>query len=307
MNEEPKPLSADDNFNAALQRLDELVQEFDELPFPDVREKAFEMLQLIDAVHRESLGRLIAFIHQQGHPELVLRAAHDPAVQTLLHLYDFLPTEDREQVELALEAIRPYIHSHGGQVQVLGVEEGIVHLRLTGTCHGCAGSVNTLQRGIEVALRDHYPRFQRIEVHDAAPVPTHQAPGVIPIDQLKTVSRREMRQPVFTRVAAVQDIPIGTYKVFEVDHTRAFIANVNGEIFAVHNNCPGSAAPLNLGRFKPPIIVCPWHNETWDIRTGKRLDGERGPNLQVLPVAIVDGTIQLAIDTAPVNGGPENA
>ena len=86
-------------------------------------------------------------------------------------------------------------------------------------------------------------------------------------------------------------------KAFDVDSVRILLANVAGEIYAVHNTCPGSAAPLDLGSFSPPIVVCPWHNEAYDIRTGKRVDGTPGPSLAVLPIAIVDGSIQLAINT----------
>jgi nitrite reductase/ring-hydroxylating ferredoxin subunit len=132
-------------------------------------------------------------------------------------------------------------------------------------------------------------------------LPAEESPDFIPLDQLGTLPRREMRQPIFTPVARTQDIAVGSHQIFDVENVHALIANVSGEIYAVRNNCPGSAAPLNLGPFKPPIIVCPWHNEAWDIRTGKRSDGQAGLNLKVLPGAIVNGTIQLAVNTTHVN------
>ncbi|MBI4672595.1 MAG: NifU family protein [Chloroflexi bacterium] len=191
-----------EEFQATLQRLDELVREFDALSLPQVREKAFAMLQAIDAIHRAGLGRLIAFLHQQGQLDLILRGAHDPIINTLFQLYDFLPLDDRTQVETALELVRPYIHSHGGEVQVLDVKDGIVHLRLTGACYGCAGSTMTLRRGIESVLAENYPGFRGIAVHDAAPEITHAAPGFIGIDQIavNTIagapsSAREPEQP----------------------------------------------------------------------------------------------------------------
>ncbi len=285
-----------------MQRLHDLVEEFENLPFPEVREKAFEMLQAIDYVHRESLGRLIAYIHEQGHPELVLRAAHDPTVRALLQLYDFLPSDDREQVETALASIRPYIHSHGGEVEVLDVQEGIVHLRLAGACHGCAGSAMTLRRGIELALRQNYPGFKEMQVHDAAPEVTHAAPSFISLDQVGT-AERQVRKPVFEEIARVEDVPLGKTKDVRLEHDWILLANVNGEIYAVRNRCPGSAAPLNLGTFRSPVVVCPWHNESWDIRTGKRTDGQ-GANLQVLPIAIVDGIVKVAVNAVPENAAP---
>jgi Fe-S cluster biogenesis protein NfuA/nitrite reductase/ring-hydroxylating ferredoxin subunit len=240
---------------------------------------------------------LLSYIHRQGHIDLVLRAAHDPIINTFLQLYDFLPQDERTQVETALEVIRPYIHSHGGEVEVLGVEEGVVHLRLSGSCYGCAGSTMTLQRGIEAALQENFPGFRGIEVHDAAPQITHAAPGFIALDEIGPTPRREIRRPVFQELARLQDIPPGAMKVFEVDKIWVLVTNVGGEIYAVNNHCPGSAAPLHIGHFAPPIVVCPWHNEAWDIRTGKRSDGEKGPNLQVLPVAVNEGVIRVAVNT----------
>jgi len=66
----------------------------------------------------------------------------------------------------------------------------------------------------------------------------------------------------------------------------------------VRNTCPGSVAPLELGSYSPPVLVCPWHNEAYDIRTGKRADGESGPGLAVLPVTVVDGSVQIAVNTS---------
>ena len=85
---------------------------------------------------------------------------------------------------------------------------------------------------------------------------------------------------------------------FDVDGARVLVANVAGEFYAVRNNCPGSMAPLDLGSFSPPIVVCPWHNDAFDIRTGKRSDGVQGEGLAVLPIAIVGDSIQLAVNTA---------
>jgi nitrite reductase/ring-hydroxylating ferredoxin subunit len=57
-------------------------------------------------------------------------------------------------------------------------------------------------------------------------------------------------------------------------------------------------APLGLGVFTPPIIVCPWHNEAFDVRTGKRVDGGRQPALEVFPVTVRNGTIAVALPVA---------
>jgi nitrite reductase/ring-hydroxylating ferredoxin subunit len=85
---------------------------------------------------------------------------------------------------------------------------------------------------------------------------------------------------------------------YRVDDVPVLVANVGGEVYAVRDHCPGGAAPLRLGSFSAPILACPWHNEAYDIRTGKRADGGNGSGLSVLPVAIVNGAIQLAVNVS---------
>ena len=46
------------------------------------------------------------------------------------------------------------------------------------------------------------------------------------------------------------------------------------------------------------VLVCPWHNCAFDIRTGARLDGEEGEGLKVIPVAMRNGNMQVAVNVA---------
>lgn len=307
-------------FQAAGGQLDALVQAFEALPFPEVRDMAFDMLQAVDTVHREPLRRLVAFLHAHGQAEMLDHAAEDPMIRTLLLIYDLVPSEERTQAEAALDLVRPYMQSHGGAIDVLHVEDGVVHVRLSGACHGCAGSAMTLKRGVEAALREGFPGFQRMEVHEpeakiVVDAPQRVANPRLEIIPLTLVSREpasppstpahistpyQVRRPVFKTIAQTADVPRGTMRGFDVDGARILIANVAGEFYAVWNSCPGSMAPLDLGTFTPPIVVCPWHNDAFDVRTGKRSDGQHGEGLAVLPIAIAGEDIQLAVNTVAI-------
>lgn len=286
-------------YQAVGQHLNELVQEFEALPFPQVKEKVFDLLQTIDLLHREGLNRLVVLLQQHGQTQALDQAAQDPIVHTLFSLYDLVPADDLTQVNLALEAVRPYIHSHGGQVEVLQVVDGVVHLRLGGACQGCAGSAITLKRGIETALREGYPGFKGIQTHD--PVPTRPAiatavAGFITLDKLDALPHRRARRPIFKQVARLAELPDGGMRAFDVDGVAVLVANINGEVYAVRDRVPNSMAPLSLGSFSPPIVVGPWTNDAFDIRTGKRADGMAGPGLDVIPVAVADDTIRVAVN-----------
>jgi Fe-S cluster biogenesis protein NfuA len=74
-----------------------------------------------------------------------------------------MPVLDR--IEAALDTLRPYIASHRGSVEVVDYDDadGLLTLRLGGTCHGCAASTLTLRQGIEVRLRDAVPEVRRVQ------------------------------------------------------------------------------------------------------------------------------------------------
>jgi Fe-S cluster biogenesis protein NfuA len=70
-----------------------------------------------------------------------------------------------DRIEQTLDTLRPYIASHRGQVEVVDFDEqdGVLLVRLGGTCHGCAASTVTLKQGIELRLRDAVPEVRHVE------------------------------------------------------------------------------------------------------------------------------------------------
>jgi len=70
----------------------------------------------------------------------------------------------KDQVEAALDKIRPALQADGGNVELVDVEDsGRVKVRLTGACHGCPMSQMTLKMGIEKALRESVPGVTAVE------------------------------------------------------------------------------------------------------------------------------------------------
>ncbi len=69
----------------------------------------------------------------------------------------------REKVEKTLNLVRPNLQADGGDVELLGVEDGVVKVKLKGACHGCPMAAMTLQMGIERILKSQVPEVQRVE------------------------------------------------------------------------------------------------------------------------------------------------
>jgi Fe-S cluster biogenesis protein NfuA len=69
----------------------------------------------------------------------------------------------RERVIKALERVRPYLQSDGGDIELLEVTDDLsVKVKLTGACHGCPFSMQTLKAGVEQAIMKEVPEIKKV-------------------------------------------------------------------------------------------------------------------------------------------------
>jgi Fe-S cluster biogenesis protein NfuA len=125
---------------------------------PGARTAATEAVAAVVELYGEGLQRLLAL-----EPELAARAAADPAIAELLLIHGLHPVPLAARVEAALDEVRPYLRSHGGGVELLGVDDGVVQLRLEGACNGCPSSAATLRSAVDDAIQRAAPDVERIE------------------------------------------------------------------------------------------------------------------------------------------------
>jgi Fe-S cluster biogenesis protein NfuA/nitrite reductase/ring-hydroxylating ferredoxin subunit len=260
-------------FNEAVAELDTLVQTLER----EGDERALMLLELVDAIHRPAL-------------ELIARGdTEHPLARTLLAMYDLAPVDDAVLAEEALDSVRPYVESHGGRVDLVRVEDGVVTVRMSGACQGCAASAMTLRRGIEQALREHYPDFREVVAEEPDGAAEPAGPKLLQIEDL--------RRPVFEDAGAAGEP--GQLRTIEADGVSVLLANVGGDVYAFRNGCAVDGLPLEGGRLTGDgVLVCPWHNCAYDARSGKRVDEPGEPGLPVVPVALQDGTVRVAVNVA---------
>jgi Fe-S cluster biogenesis protein NfuA len=146
-------------------------------------EPALELVQALLDLYGEGLSRILA---RDGGVAAAL--AGDEVVSHLLLLHGLHPVPLRERVVGALDEVRPYLSSHGGGVELLGLEDGVVRLALHGSCSGCPSSTATLKLAIEDAIQRAAPEVTEIvaedaprepaliqlEVYEACPAPLHR-------------------------------------------------------------------------------------------------------------------------------------
>lgn len=161
------PLDARD-FQARLLRLDALLQEAESRPDPALQTHLREIVQALLALHAAGLERML----DRMDAPLLQQCAGDDVIAGMLLLHDLHPLDVEARVRQALEEVRPALHGHSGDVELLSVSEGVVRLRLEGNCHGCPSSAATMRQTVEEAILAKAPEIVAVEVEgmvEAAP------------------------------------------------------------------------------------------------------------------------------------------
>ena len=127
---------------------------------------AEELVGLLVGLYGEGLAHIVAALADHGEPgaEILAALTDDPLVESLLLLHDLHPLDVDTRVQRALDRVRPYLGSHAGGVEYLGVADGVARLGLVGSCHGCPSSTVTVRTAIEGAIMEAAPEVAEVVV-----------------------------------------------------------------------------------------------------------------------------------------------
>lgn len=157
------------NLRAVGDRIEGLLAELRTITDARARETAEELVRSLLELYGGGLERMMEIVYESpAGGELFARFAADDLVASLLLLHDLHPEDAESRILRALDGVRPYLGSHGGDVQLLGIEDGVVRLRLEGSCHGCPSSTITMKTAIETAIAEAAPEIVRIAVEGVA-------------------------------------------------------------------------------------------------------------------------------------------
>jgi len=165
-----------------IEHLETLIHNLERLPDPAARDQARELVQTLLEFHGAAVSKILKRIAELGEPghALISSLADDDLVSNLLLLYDLHPLNLETRISQALDQVRPYLRTHKGDVELLEVIDGIVRLRMQGSCHGCPSSAMTLKNAIEEAIYAAAPDVSAIEVEGVVDAPAHSGP-LLPI------------------------------------------------------------------------------------------------------------------------------
>lgn len=240
------------------------------------RERAEELVRLVADLYGAGIERILDVLHDSGRldDELLATLAADDLVASLLLVHGLHPYGMEQRVEQALESVRPYLGSHGGDVELIGVShEGSVRLRLLGSCDGCPSSSVTLKLAVEGAIEAAAPEVVEIQVEDAA---TPDGGPVIPVASLRTRLDDLPGGPgaSWEAVPGLAELPAGAVTIVEVSGTRLVISRLGPELFAYVDRCARCEASLRgavLSRrlgdaVGEAVLRCPACHAHYDVR-----------------------------------------
>ncbi len=272
------------------------------------RERAEELVRLVVDLYGAGLERLLEIVHECGRldDELLGRLAADDLVASLLAVHGLHPYDVETRVAGALEGVRPYLGSHGGDVEFLGItEDGVVRLRMLGSCDGCPSSSVTLTLAVETAIQAAAPEVSGIAVEE--PPATAGGP-VIPVTALR--SRLDATPPVssWRTVDGLGALAAGQLGAFTVAGMPVVGVRVGPDLYAYRDGCPvcgGSLADGVLGRrlggsAADPVLRCAHCSAHFDVRRAGRGLDDTEAHLQPVPRLVRDGVVALAVEGAGV-------
>ena len=156
------------NLRQSGERIEQALAELQQVADARTLNLAEELLRLVSDLYGAGLARMLEIVHE-AKPELVDDLAADELVASLLLVQGLHPDSLATRVEAALASVRPFLGRHGGDVELLAVDDelGAVKLRLLGSCDGCPSSAATLRGAVEVAIGEKAPEVTRLVVEES--------------------------------------------------------------------------------------------------------------------------------------------
>lgn len=152
-----------------VERVQELLGSLDEIADPFAQQRVQELIGAVLELYGAGLDRILGVVADAGEPGLPIRDAllDDGIVASLLLIHGLYPVPLEERVTQALDSVRPFLASHGGNVELISVEEGVARLQLQGSCNGCPSSAATLEHALREAIDAAAPDLLGLEVEGA--------------------------------------------------------------------------------------------------------------------------------------------
>ena len=285
----------DQGLQERVARIETLLGEIEALHDPNARAKAAEMVQVLLELYGEGLARVMDVVAEGEERERIFEAlAEDELVSHLLLLHGLHPLDVQTRVNQALEEVRPYLRSHGGDVELLGIEGGVVRVRLQGSCDGCPSSAATLKLAIEEALQKAAPDLEGVEAEGVAETTPTLVAGPTLRRKKKSEAEESSRRDVstWTIVGGLPQLSGGEALLKEVSGEPVFFAKLGDDLYAYRHLCPGCGGSLEEGSLNGDELSCPGCERRYDVRRAGRCVDDPQLHLEPIPLLVNEEVVQ---------------
>ena len=285
-------------------RVEELLDALKSGGFGGAASAAEELVALLVGLYGDGLARIMTVLADSG-PQgetMIARLADDPLIESLLLLHDLHPLDVDARIQRALDRVRPYLGSHAGGVEYLGVFDGIARLKLEGSCHGCPSSTVTVQLAITGAVQDAAPEVTEVVVEGVTAPP----PG----PKLLQIGRRPDEIPAHGNNhdqtgngggwVTLPDIgpPSSRPVSASAEGIAVLVCSVRGTLYAYRDACSRCGASMADGSLDREELSCPVCGARYNVRlAGKGVD-DLALHLDPLPLLADSQGVRVAVPEA---------
>jgi Fe-S cluster biogenesis protein NfuA/nitrite reductase/ring-hydroxylating ferredoxin subunit len=244
---------------------------------------AEELVSAVVQMYGAGLERIVGSVSEAGPQgeQIAASLLDDPLVATLLLIHDLHPVSLEQRVQQALDSVRPYMESHGGNVELLSLEHGVARIHLRGSCSDCSASSVTLELAIKQALEEAAPDLEGLEVEGVSP----QALPVVMSDPTRS----------WFDIESVASLGDGSLAAVNVAGADLVVANVDGSLLAYRDRCASCNAPLHDGLLLAGALSCPECARSFFLPSaGRSMDDDR-VQLEPVPLLREEGRVKVAL------------
>jgi Fe-S cluster biogenesis protein NfuA/nitrite reductase/ring-hydroxylating ferredoxin subunit len=268
-------------------RIQQLLEQIEALPVASTRELIHQFMEATLAFYGQGLGRILQVVSESGpdFQKVYQSLIDDKVVRGLLLIHDLHPADLQTRLREALDHVRPYLQSHGGNVELISLTGQTARLRLQGTCKSCASSAVTLELAIRQAIEEACPDLAGFEVEGVAE--KQVADPVV-------AQTPERTKPNWIALENTRELEDGAWKPVRVGGKRLVVCRLDGNLYAYRNNCPACNMPFDAGALEAGLLCCPLGHR-YDVRHAGRCAEMPTAHLDPYPLLFEDGTVKVAL------------
>jgi Fe-S cluster biogenesis protein NfuA/nitrite reductase/ring-hydroxylating ferredoxin subunit len=259
---------------------------------PTAQARAEQLVREVVDLYGAALTRVMAAVDDSV---LADRLAADDLIGSLLLVHGVHPHDLTERVSRALDGVRPYLGSHGGDVRLLDIADGVVRLSFSGSCSSCPSSAVTLELAVEDAVRTAAPEIESVEAV------TVRAGTVIPVDSLLSRVHAGRHEPTtWYPVPELDELTPGEVAGFALGDTVVLACRIGDAVLAYLDQCPECTGSLCGTSLSGTVLRCPRCHARFDVVHAGTGTGETAGHLRPVPVLARDGVLSMAVPTQPM-------